>query len=181
VIPPTGCYDPGNVAGAFHAQRAMRPRDFHDGLSSTAFYSERVLGDHDPDVYDPWRDYVRFVGNGLGMDVCTPDQMIADCRDGIAPGAPHASYVGVTWLFGGWVQTAYNHILTPNSPIPDCAYDSEQFPNGGHAAMTARSHHPGGVNVVFGDAHVEFVSQQVDLGVWREMSTRAGTLPGSTF
>jgi prepilin-type processing-associated H-X9-DG protein len=40
--------------------------------------------------------------------------------------------------------------------------------------VAARSLHPGGVNVVFADGHVEFYEDEVDLVVWRALSTIAG-------
>ena len=44
----------------------------------------------------------------------------------------------------------------------------------GEEYISARSRHPGGVNVLFGDARVEFTSDAVDLGVWQTIATVAG-------
>ena len=38
----------------------------------------------------------------------------------------------------------------------------------------AHSNHPGGVQACFGDAHVEFFSNDTDLGLWRALSTANG-------
>jgi prepilin-type processing-associated H-X9-DG protein len=38
----------------------------------------------------------------------------------------------------------------------------------------ARSLHPGGVNLALGDGSVRFVSDHVDLAMWRAAATRAG-------
>ena len=38
----------------------------------------------------------------------------------------------------------------------------------------ARSYHPGGVNLLFGDGHAAFVKDTVNPAVWRAISTRAG-------
>ena len=40
---------------------------------------------------------------------------------------------------------------------------------------TARSRHPGGVNALFLDGGVRFVSNSVDLQVWRGIGTIAGS------
>jgi prepilin-type processing-associated H-X9-DG protein len=42
------------------------------------------------------------------------------------------------------------------------------------AMFGSRSLHPGGVNAAMGDASVRFVSESIDLNVWRFMSTAAG-------
>ena len=39
---------------------------------------------------------------------------------------------------------------------------------------SARSKHPGGVNVLFGDGHVAFFSDSVDLVVWQAIATVDG-------
>ncbi|HEX6962233.1 MAG TPA: DUF1559 domain-containing protein, partial [Lacipirellula sp.] len=40
--------------------------------------------------------------------------------------------------------------------------------------LTSRSHHPGGEGVSLCDASVHFVSDTVELEVWRALSTMAG-------
>ena len=42
------------------------------------------------------------------------------------------------------------------------------------AAITARSYHPTGVNVLLGDASVRFINDQIDGFVWRALGTVAG-------
>jgi prepilin-type N-terminal cleavage/methylation domain-containing protein/prepilin-type processing-associated H-X9-DG protein len=90
----------------------------------------------------------------------------------------------------------YSHEFTPNSPALDdlefCdnapgkiddplgAVNPEAPCTQAHAGprgpwvQTSRSQHPGAVGVAFCDGHVEFVSDDVRLEVWRAMSTRAG-------
>ena len=36
------------------------------------------------------------------------------------------------------------------------------------------SSHPGGANFVFGDGHVDFINDEIDLGAYRALSTIAG-------
>ena len=98
-------------------------------------------------------------------------------------------------LRGVWFQPfmgshAYTHRLTPNSSERDdfiyCpnpgGYDHPDIPchrtNDGNSVnqltyVAARSYHPGGVNTVYGDGHVVFHSDSIDLAVWRSLSTIA--------
>ena len=76
------------------------------------------------------------------------------------------------------------HKNTPNTSIGDalryeCVH-SPDMPCGPFVAYTdevhtaARSSHPGGVNVVFGDGHVAFYSNSVSLLLWQALATVAG-------
>jgi prepilin-type processing-associated H-X9-DG protein len=38
------------------------------------------------------------------------------------------------------------------------------------------SNHPGGANFLYGDAHVEFLSENIDLDTYQNLSTIAGTV-----
>ena len=44
-----------------------------------------------------------------------------------------------------------------------------------YSAVTSRSHHPGGVNVLFGDGSVHFIKETVDWRNWRALGTIAGS------
>jgi prepilin-type processing-associated H-X9-DG protein len=44
-----------------------------------------------------------------------------------------------------------------------------------NAALTARSYHAGGVNAAMMDGSVRMISNDVQLDVWRALSTRAGS------
>lgn len=176
--PPAIAGFAGNVAGAFVHGRSTLVGEFRDGLSNTVLFSEKLVGDGDPGRYTPWTDYFYF---GLG-DVSSADEAVQACSSLSQPDPLHASYAGWTWLFGGWNSTWYNHILTPNSPVPDCSAGGDQMAGGGHGAYAARSFHRGGVNAVLGDGSCRFISDQIDRLIWRALSTRAGGEPiGDTF
>lgn len=143
-----------------------------DGLSHTALHSEKIVGDFTPGRYDPVRDTLSAVVASNAFDL--PDQAMAVCQSlATGPQAPHASFGGSTWLFNGYGGTWYNHILPPNSRIVDC------FEGGGpvyvEAVTTARSWHPGGVNLSLADGAVRFVSESIDLRVWRAIGTRSAS------
>jgi hypothetical protein len=167
-VPGSG--EPGNSAGAFPVGRGVRVSEIVDGLSNTALFSERVMGDGNPSVYDPWRD-VFDTGDYSNL---TAEQTFQTCSALGRPDSPHSSFWGHTWLFGGWKTTSYNHLLPPNSRIPDCAQSPDVVLSGGDGAHTARSFHAGGVNVACVDGAVRFVNEGLDLSVWRALSTIAG-------
>ena len=76
---------------------------------------------------------------------------------------------GREWSRGSFIMASYNNFYTPNSSYPDCT------DTGRNAAVTAaRSLHPGGVNTLFCDGHVQFTKNSVSLTTWRALSTRAG-------
>ena len=65
------------------------------------------------------------------------------------------------------IQSQFNAYLPPNSRVPDIS-------GHGRGWMTARSLHPGGVNVVLGDGSVRFIRDTIDLATWRALATRGG-------
>jgi prepilin-type processing-associated H-X9-DG protein len=145
---------------------AISPAGIADGLAQTALFSERVAGDFHEALFDPFRDVAD--SDAPTMDLEDVDAYTAHCRDFGDPGPSHRSDLGTWWLYSR-VDTLYNHTLTPNSSIPDCGhiFDPPLI-----AAVSARSYHFGGVNVAFADGHVRFLSQQIDLGVWRALGGR---------
>jgi prepilin-type N-terminal cleavage/methylation domain-containing protein len=91
---------------------------------------------------------------------------------------------GFTWWAPGAQFTTVN---PPNSSLPDIttqncnnqpAMNLPCQDNGGAwNIQAARSRHTDGVNVVLGDGSVRFVSQSINIDVWRALSTIAGGEP----
>ena len=150
-----------------------------DGLSQTAFFSERLVGDGQPGDYSPWQDAWNAHDIDSFYDL---DQAVAACSALSTTAPEHQSCLGYTWLFSDLSQTQYNHVLTPNSAIPDC-FSGWDIHHSWSGAASARSWHPGGVNVAFGDGAVRFVGNGIDLRVWRGLASRDGheVIPGSAF
>lgn len=160
----------GNVSGAFVHGRSTRPSEFRDGLSNTILFSEKLIGDGNASHFASQTDFY-FAST---YQIFTADDAVQACSSLAQPDPTHASYCGWTWLFGGWNSTWYNHILPPNSRIPDCSEGTYVMAGGGPGSYSARSFHSGGVNAAFADGSTRFVSDQIDLVVWRSLSTRAG-------
>lgn len=156
-------------------QRPNRPVGFEsttDGLSQTVLLSERIAGDFDPVVFSPHRD-TYFIGVGALPNYPSPDNYRTACANRFGMRLPgDMSYGGATWLLAGKAYTEYNHVLPPNSSVPDC---TESHPWMVDSATAARSWHTGGVNVALGDGAVRFVSENIDLELWQALATRNGS------
>ncbi len=160
----------------WHSGSKTGSRDVTDGLSNTAFFAERVVGDRDPKVFTPYRD----VALGARGDMLLPENAVVACSLTIPAKPLHASFAGSTWLYFGSMETSYNHVLEPNSRIVDCTIASSPS-LGPPGAFTARSLHPGGVNVLMGDGSLRFISSSIDRTVWRSLGSIAGNEPVSEF
>ncbi len=145
----------------------LSPSDFIDGLEWTAAFSEKQRGDGEDVRFTPETDslWVRVVLGLARDDYRYACGVLSHLTTG------HFSDSGYTWFRAGPRHTWYNHIEPPNGPQPDCA-DRSTHPEVG--IFTARSLHPGGVNVLFTSGSVRFVSQNIDLAVWRSVGSRNG-------
>ncbi len=95
----------------------------------------------------------------------------------LAAGMPGGGHT--RWCNGNSFYEGLTTALPPNSRAPagtlalDTDLSTEDEDDGGptFAAITARSYHPGGVNVVFGDGSVRFVKNAIDWRTWRALGT----------
>ena len=170
---------PSGGLGAFAALKNFRPADFRDGLTTTVALSERTIGSGSQGHFDPARDYW-FSGLMAFHSSPTADQLIPACQSGASgvAAADNYPYSGAFWFFSQFETTFYNHANTPNSSIPDCSIgDSINYSAvlDYQGLVTARSLHSQGVNCVYMDGHTTFMTNNIDLQVWRALSTRAGT------
>jgi len=150
----------------------VRFSEITDGLSQTAFISERVVGDFDDQLFTPAKDVYRYRSEWSVPYPYDPDDFAETCRTKFRIPLPgEVSYSGATWLINGLAFTHYNHTLRPNSEVPDCVSGKLGLDAG---AVGARSWHPQGVNVTFADGRVTFIAETIDLKVWRAIATRNG-------
>lgn len=156
--------DATNANGAFILGRPQSIASLTDGSSQTVAASEQTLGIAGPysqpaptPVPSPWQ---RAMARVAAAPLTDPD-----CA---AAGSGWLLNRGAGWWDGNYQNTLYNHYLTPNADRPDCIV----YHNPGWKA--ARSYHPGGVNVLFCDGHVQFVKNTIAPATWRGLATRAG-------
>ena len=133
--------------GAFVLEVGRKLREFTDGLTNTVLGSEVLTGmDGKNDVRGIW--FTGFDGGAIYEHQWTPNSSNPD--------------------FMVWSSHCDPYPPLPDMPCKAGAGESSQ------TYFSARSRHPGGVNVLFGDGHVEFITDDVDLVVWQAIATVAG-------
>jgi len=157
--------DSGN--GLFRETRVVRISQVPDGLTHTAAMSERLIPGPSRATLSPNRAY--YTQPGLTL---TGDDLLKGCRISArtdrSPYFPHGSR---WWYWTGRDRTLYTHTQEPNGKIPDCLI-FQAVPAAGMS--TARSAHPGGVNLLMGDGSVRFVADSIAREAWRGLGTRNG-------
>jgi prepilin-type N-terminal cleavage/methylation domain-containing protein/prepilin-type processing-associated H-X9-DG protein len=151
---------PQKPEGVFFDVQCVQLRDIVDGTSQTVAFSETTRGGGQ-NTTGPKPENVRTQFALIGSSAT--DTTEASC----AAASQWVGDRGSEWARGSFFMAAYNHYYPPNSRIPDCTN-----PGRAKAIGTARSWHDGGVHVLFCDGHVKFISENVDLTVWRAVATR---------
>jgi prepilin-type N-terminal cleavage/methylation domain-containing protein/prepilin-type processing-associated H-X9-DG protein len=175
---------------AFAPNRSRRPSEFLDGLAFTLLASE-VRSRQELLVNCANLSQVNSPLSQIGPDV-PPHQVIPTLQDGMT-----VSDSGHTaWADGQVSQTGITTAWGPNTRVstsvdPDSVggnpaaaalerdLDLLGTPetSGGptYAAVTSRSYHPGGVNVLLGDGSVRFIRQSITGRTWRALGTVSGS------
>ena len=148
--------------GVMYNASSVRFRDVTDGLSNTVCFSESTLGvGGNPSTAGGTKPTFEVLELS-GASVTTA----AACVPG---NGTWSGLRGAKWMNGHFGDTLYNHYWPPNSLISD-------YGNGSHnyGLTAARSKHTGGVHVVLCDGSVRFVNENIFLGTWTGLATRAG-------
>lgn len=131
-----------------------------DGTSKTILFAEALFGDRQPDsleLSDPQRQMKRVSG---GAPCSAPAEelvtQVASRYEGRRAGQ---------WIRNITYHTFINGFYPPNHSQPDVSHHGE-------AITAARSLHGGGVNVSLADGSVRFVSDSIDLAIWRKLFAR---------
>jgi prepilin-type N-terminal cleavage/methylation domain-containing protein len=156
-----------------------------DGLSNTAAFTEHLLGVLDQSPQEPTVDAMRRrVMMNVRCDFISRDMPPRNpgMVDYVLPKDPNEleTYTRASTLFRGWTGqrgagwingreywTGYTHYHPPQSGIPD-------MQSCGWGVFGARSNHFGGVHLSRCDGSVDFVTDSIDLDVWRALGTRNG-------
>ncbi len=165
----TNVVHPDSGNGLIAVERAVSIAFVPDGLSHTAAFSERLRGSGNPDSPSPERD----VFDASASRMQDASEALATCRARAYVGAPAWTHSGSGWFWTGRDQTLYSHTQAPDGVIPDCLFSKLST----LGMSTARSHHPGGVNVLMGDGSVRFVLETISQPTWQALGTRNGGEP----
>lgn len=159
--------------GMFWRDSSVRFADIRDGTSHTMVISESLLGlgsdTYGPVPQEPKRQMANMC-NQFSLNTSGPG-LVGVVNPDLQAIVANATYWrgcrGATWIWGREQVNTFSAYMPPNTPVPDMAAKGIGF-------FAARSNHPGGVNAMFADGSVHFISASVPLEVWRALSTREG-------
>jgi prepilin-type N-terminal cleavage/methylation domain-containing protein/prepilin-type processing-associated H-X9-DG protein len=110
------------------------------------------------------------------LSVAVEYTSVASCHS-VPPGQGHTA-----WVDGNSQETGMTTAFTPNklarNPVNNADLDiltvlvSKNQPL--YGAITARSYHPSGVNILIADGSVRFAKSTIDASTWRGLGTVAG-------
>jgi prepilin-type N-terminal cleavage/methylation domain-containing protein/prepilin-type processing-associated H-X9-DG protein len=173
--------------GPFNDRNAYGVRDISDGTANTAFVSERNKGtdaggvsraDHTTALVTSSCGTPCDGSSNLVTNAVRTENLYRDCITlRLQTTDVDLFRLGFdNWARGRFTGTLYNHVYAPNATYFDCMNLGDAIPNtdGEEAIITARSYHPGGVNLLMGDGQVRFVGSGVDEKIWRAIGTRNG-------
>jgi len=152
----TGDDPEGRTGGfAFGGRSSLAAIEAADGLSYTAAFSERLIGNglsrQAPENYSLEVGPITEQGDAAGESISIPTDWHGDA--------------GSSWAVAGWPSTLYNHFATPGAAISLVARD------GRTASMGASSGHPSGVGLLLFDGSVRRIARTINRDVWREFAT----------
>ncbi|WP_419193686.1 DUF1559 domain-containing protein [Kolteria novifilia] len=154
---------PDELLGPFSGYRCLRSADVLDGLTNTAFLSERLVGTH----YGPDRrrnaEVLRDTSNENWVVICLQRPLSAHPSE--------RTDLGHSWADARAIALTYVHLLPPNSRMQDCT-----LPVVDAGIISARSNHAAnGVHVAFGDGHSKFIGNAIAQSVWHAIGSAAGS------
>jgi prepilin-type N-terminal cleavage/methylation domain-containing protein/prepilin-type processing-associated H-X9-DG protein len=175
--------------GPFYVNSSRRERDFIDGLSNTMVATE--VKAYQPYLRDCSGLSSRFLPGSVPMVGEDPYAVAPEYRDGAGCQGGVRTTGHTEWMDGMVHQTGATTAWTPNRRTyfsgggdridVDVTGIRESRLGPTFSAITSRSYHPGGVNVLLGDGSVRWVGDNVHAEAWRALGTIAGAEPEDEF
>lgn len=175
--------NPGRVpvTGVFFENSAVRFADLADGSSQTVFVSETIRSEPStPSTWDGRGSHHAFVLTRGSDDEKAGPELTDPATQCSGEGLILLPAQGRSWAFAAPGVSLYNHVRPPNDPRVGCRgglpYSDRTNADWDRLShdIGAQSHHPSGVNALFGDASVRFVRNPVDPAIWSAVGSRAG-------
>lgn len=174
-----GCIGPDYYVvkplGMFGSLLTVRDKDVTDGLARTIAMSERIV-DRGAENRPTAATCVYITGNPT-FDVNNTDgdyDRIANLESLVERCNQSTNYYwhynGWQWARGGLSWTLFNTLAPPNRS-KNCRHGNDDVP-WERGVLPPSSFHPGGVNVLFGDGSVSFLSDNIDIRIFRAMGSR---------
>ncbi len=155
---------PSNTVSTYYAMK-----DVVDGTSNTIAFSERLCQQKTPiraqtpvTVGAGEVEYVLGVHTRVSGLIDNP-ALCYTVTDGryFAAGSQIQSRFGIAWQDAQPMYVGFNCVLPPNAPA--CA-DGGNWGDSTHLVIPPASRHTGGVNTVWVDGSVHFISESIDTG-----------------
>lgn len=166
------------------AVRGFTEGQVTDGLSNTIGMSEMLLGTSITSVRtnNRWTMHIPEITTAppgtTGVDPVAKARYEA-CVSSTTPRTStfdtYQNSQGHAWRYHRMIATLYSHVSTPNGPR--CSSTRTRNPtNRGYQVSVAgaSSNHPGGVNALFMDGKVHFMTESIGYNVWQALASRAG-------
>jgi prepilin-type processing-associated H-X9-DG protein len=162
--------------GAFRFYEETSFSDITDGSSNTFLLGEKLVPPYDGSKWIPG-NWARGANPPTGMPYSTTlgpiTQQMVDAYGTAAVAA--ANYHGGCRT-SNYISSllSVNEVAPPNWKFPDVTNLGGCPAPCGWGINTARSKHPGGVNMAMADASVRFISETIDLVTWQGLGSRNG-------
>jgi prepilin-type N-terminal cleavage/methylation domain-containing protein/prepilin-type processing-associated H-X9-DG protein len=166
--------------GLFAHQQAKSIRDALDGTSNTIAFAEAIVGSSSeqkrqkligltsvniPAAAIQYNAFTNAAGIRSGIQACT-----AAWSAGNSPDIQR----GDSWMHGSMAMTLFNTVVVPNGESIEWTYCSQTGSGSASRFSNSSSFHPGGVNVLMADGHVQFIKNSINQTTWWGLGTIAG-------
>jgi prepilin-type N-terminal cleavage/methylation domain-containing protein/prepilin-type processing-associated H-X9-DG protein len=166
--------------GVLFENSAVTPAAITDGMSNTVAISETIRAIPGATYANNPRDVFLVTGNNstTGPPLTSDADYASLCLSQPPNTTMFQDTRGVRWHYGAPGHSLYNHRRGPNDLQPDCrgglphSIRTVQLWSWLSLNVCARSVHPGGVNSLFGDGHVAWIKNSINLLIWQSLASR---------
>ena len=148
------------IFGGSH--RCMGLHNITDGSSNTIAMSERAWGNDLPPTTATNQDVRTVTAMSVSSIGSNPGSCFAKAIGNHFIGVQVKGKFGALWSDGQAERVGFNTVLPPNAP--SCVNDGNTNADSNGGVLNASSMHPNGVNSVFADGSIHFITQNINTG-----------------